>query len=731
MFNKNVMNIAKFDFLNTLKSKGFIILNVVLCLLVVIVINITSIIDLFKSSGIIKSSDYILEVYDVQGDIFEALSSSFDSDKISDVKRIDKKAKYTFENISEDIIAINVEQSSENAYDNVEVITKDTVSKDLYDFITNTITNVRNEAIKQKYGISDNDSEMYKEKVVIYETILSNAKNQNTITQLITTAMGYLIFMLVMTITTTVASNIANEKTSKSAEYIFSTIPAKDYLNGKVLAANLKTVITIVLIIFYVLLGLVVNSALFTTVSTENIENIEVTVHSGEVTSIGNPIIYIVMLLALIFITNTLISYIQSWLASRIKSISELDSAIMLPTVILVVAYLVSNMIFEAGNIAIYITSCIPILSMFVLPTVYLLNKASFTLIIISFVILITTLFVVYKFVIRSFKNNILDLGKKVAPKEQEEIALKESEKYKLENVRLGKYITCVAFTLILSIVLGNIVGLIPMLFDNEIVSTLMNILVFVVYIGIPAFVLRKMLGESDKIDKGKEGKSNRNQKIIMYFVGLCGILMAQIINIIYVTAFNIPQSAAMEQALQIPSSITGIFLFLVYISLVPAIFEELLFRKAMLDGAKRFGTVFAIVFTSVMFGLFHQNLQQIVGTSIIGLVLSYITVKTGDIKTSIMLHFTNNLFSALLQVIYVLQEGLLVLIFTAFELLIILCVIIGVLLTVKLLITNRDALKIKNENKTKISFSTIISNFYMIILLALIISTVVVYLKI
>jgi len=728
MPNKNVLNIAKFDFLNTLKSKGFIILNVVLCLLIVLAINLTSIIEVFKSSGIIKSSDYILEVYDVQGDVFEAISSTYDSNKIAQVKRLDKKAEYTFENISEKVIAVNVEQSSENAYDNVEVITKDTVSQDIYEYITNIITTVRNEAIELKYGITDKDAEMYKGDVVVTETILSNAKNQNTITQLITTAIGYLIFMLVMTITTTVASNIANEKTSKSAEYIFSTIPAKDYLNGKVLAANLKTIVTIVLIVFYVLLGLVVNSALFTTVSTGNMENIEITVTPEQVSSIGNPIIYIIMVLALIFITNTLISYIQAWLASRIKSISELDSAIMLPTVILVVAYFVSNMIFEAGNVAIYITSCIPILSMFILPTAYLLNKASLILLVISFAILIITLFVVYKFVTNSFKNNILDLGKKKEDKEQEEIDFIEIEKNKLEKTRLGKYITCVAFTLILSLVLGNIVGLIPMFFANEIVSTLMNILVFVIYIGLPTLVLSKMLGYTPGAVEHKEDKK---QKITMYFVGLCGLIVAQIINVIFITVFNVPQSTALEQALQIPSSVIGILLFLVYIALVPAIFEEILFRKVMLNGAKRFGVAFAIIFTSVMFGLFHQNLQQILGTGLIGLVLAYVTVKTGDIKTSIALHFTNNLFAALLQVIVALPNSILALVFSAIELIIFILLIVGVITTIKLLITDREKFKIQNNNKIKIKISAIISNFYMIILLMMIISTVIVYLKI
>ena len=122
MFNKNVMNIAKFDFLNTLKSKGFIILNVVLCILVIIAINLTSIINLFKSSGIIKSSDYILEVYDVDGKVYEALKESYDTNQIIEVKRQENKVGYIFENIPEDVIAVNVEQTGNNFYDNVEVI---------------------------------------------------------------------------------------------------------------------------------------------------------------------------------------------------------------------------------------------------------------------------------------------------------------------------------------------------------------------------------------------------------------------------------------------------------------------------------------------------------------------------------------------------------------------------------------------------------------------------------
>ena len=40
------------------------------------------------------------------------------------------------------------------------------------------------------------------------------------------------IYGLIVFGTSAVASQIANEKTSKSAEYIFTSVSAKDYLNG-------------------------------------------------------------------------------------------------------------------------------------------------------------------------------------------------------------------------------------------------------------------------------------------------------------------------------------------------------------------------------------------------------------------------------------------------------------------------------------------------------------------
>lgn len=148
MFNKNVMNIARFDFLNTLKSKGFIVLNVILCLLVVIALNLSSIVSLFKSSGLIHASDYTLEVWEDGGnDFFEALSSNVDKELIKEVKKKDTKIVYEYETADKKTVGINIVPGTDGIIQSVEIISKDTISDDVTQYITSVLTGVRNKII--------------------------------------------------------------------------------------------------------------------------------------------------------------------------------------------------------------------------------------------------------------------------------------------------------------------------------------------------------------------------------------------------------------------------------------------------------------------------------------------------------------------------------------------------------------------------------------------------------
>lgn len=729
MFNKNAMNIAKFDFLNTMKSKGYIVLNIVLCVLIIVAANISGIIKLFKNTGIIRDNDYALEVYDVSGKVYQALSENLNKELFKDIVKLDKPATYTFDSINEKTIAVNILEDNEKLYDNISVITKDTVSDKVYSYIKEQVAQVREKTIQEKYNMEDVDILSYKSEVLLNQTILSTAKNQNGVTQIVTTFIGYVIFMLIMTITTTVASSIANEKTSKSAEYILSTIPPKDYLNGKVIAANFKTLLTMILIIFYALVALLINQVFFVNLTNgDNIGFEEIGVMNIQSASSFNGIIYIVIVIFMIIITNTLVSYIQALLASKIKSVSELDSVVMLPTVILVIAYFVSNVIFDLPNIAIYIASSVPVISLFILPTAYMLNKVSLIFVAFSFVVLLTTLVIVYKITTAKFKSNILDLGnKKKIENEEQAVKIKEQEENKLQKSKLSKFVMCVAFALILTIVLGNVVGLLSYMVKNKNLKSVLNILVFAIYIGVPTIILDKMLENGKKDSKKSDSKIGK-----MYFIGLVGIVIAQVVNVLIVTIFNIPVGKALEQIITVPQDVLGTVFYIVQLAVMPAIFEELLFRKVILSRAKQFGNIFAIIFTAVMFGLFHQNLQQIFGATLVGATLAYVTLKTGNIKTAIAIHFTNNFFSCVNEIMMSrTQFDILKIVCVVVIIAIIIFCIIGIILVVILAIRNRNVLELNEEKRIPIKYTAIFSNYYMILLLVCIISTVVLYLKV
>ena len=87
--------------------------------------------------------------------------------------------------------------------------------------------------------------------------------------------------------------------------------------------------------------------------------------------------------------------------------------------------------------------------------------------------------------------------------------------------------------------------------------------------------------------------------------------------------------------------------------ALVPAVCEEFFFRGTILSNLLPFGRGVAIVGSSVLFGLMHQNPYQLIYTTVAGLMLGYAYVETKSIWIPTFIHFFNNAFSVSQQIIY------------------------------------------------------------------------------
>lgn len=84
--------------------------------------------------------------------------------------------------------------------------------------------------------------------------------------------------------------------------------------------------------------------------------------------------------------------------------------------------------------------------------------------------------------------------------------------------------------------------------------------------------------------------------------------------------------------------------------ALLPAVLEETVFRVCILGSLRKYGDWFAVLISAVLFGCVHGGISQSLFAFLIGCVLGYITVSTGNVWISVGIHFANNALSVCLQ---------------------------------------------------------------------------------
>lgn len=134
----------------------------------------------------------------------------------------------------------------------------------------------------------------------------------------------------------------------------------------------------------------------------------------------------------------------------------------------------------------------------------------------------------------------------------------------------------------------------------------------------------------------------------------IIGLLVTHISNFITIFVVNFLKdhnivSKTPESIFKYDNTPIGIILFLINLAIVPAITEEFVFRGVILGSLRKFGNGFAIFASALMFSLMHGNIEQITIAFLIGLYLGFCVVKTNSIIPAVLIHFFNNLSSALL----------------------------------------------------------------------------------
>lgn len=139
--------------------------------------------------------------------------------------------------------------------------------------------------------------------------------------------------------------------------------------------------------------------------------------------------------------------------------------------------------------------------------------------------------------------------------------------------------------------------------------------------------------------------------------------------------------------------------------AIVPAFAEEFAFRGIVMGSLRKHGDAFAIIGSAVLFGAMHGNTTQIIFAFTLGLIFGYIDCKANSIVPSIIIHFANNFYAILHDILSsaLKDDAAVMLIYTliigAFYLL-------GLLSFVYLARAEKGFFKMTNEDNTTLTIS-------------------------
>ncbi len=207
-------------------------------------------------------------------------------------------------------------------------------------------------------------------------------------------------------------------------------------------------------------------------------------------------------------------------------------------------------------------------------------------------------------------------------------------------------------------------------------------------------------LGLFSLIIKNISIKKVDKKKIPGKTIILCFLLQFTAI-VVLVIITNILLAAGMTHVTTEIASTSFYMLFMLLI--FNPVIEEIVFRKMFADRLYKYGESFYILVSSFCFAIVHGvslGIPQIVYTFILGMIWSYLYVKTGNLVLVILMHASSNLFGSVisqtLMDISMVAAGI-------YSIVIILCGIIGFIL----FIVNKKKI-MADEGKSMIKASVI-----------------------
>lgn len=407
--------LTKYSLGKKIKSKWFIVVNIIILVVISALINMDSIIKLF--GGDFNNNEEILVidnigVIDTFKNVYEINNEYLKSETKYSIEEYKEGYDSAIEEIKDTDKILIVIDKDETNYITSKLITNSSMDTITYTIISNTLDSVKREEVLKSYNITNEMYEKIESKVEVERIILdSENTDDNMLTNLVVTIITMPFFFLTVYLVQMIGAEINEEKSTKSMEIIISNVSAKTHFISKIISSNVFVLIQGALLLIYCIIGIIIRY--FINGSIINSLPVELTTLGSTLSLSGimdNIKIALPLMLLLLIITLFAYSIVSGVLASVTTNMEDYQQ-IQTPIVLILLAgfYLSSLASIFKGSIFIKVASYIPFISSLLAPTMYALGEFSLFDMLISILLMVVTILLLMKYGFRIYKVGILN----------------------------------------------------------------------------------------------------------------------------------------------------------------------------------------------------------------------------------------------------------------------------------------------------------------------------------
>ena len=409
-----------------IKSKWFVIVNIILMFAIVGLFNIDSIIGFFGGDFNEKQKIYVIDNTNTSFEIFkdsiEKTDINLKNSNSYEVKKYNKSLEDGKKKIKKEEKAIIIElNSDEKDILKAKVISNTFIDTIDYQIITNCLTNLRTNYAIASLGLSEDEitklySDIKIDRIILDENKKSKDENMETIMSTVFPFIILPFFILSIYLVQMIGAEVNDEKTTRGMEIIISNVSPKTHFASKIIAGNTFVLIQGIILLLDSAIGLLVRKLMggSNLIAKAGFDVTDILKKALD-TDLINQLIYIIplMLISMIltFIAYSLVAGILASMTTNTEDFQQVQTPIVLVSL---VGYYLSMMagIFK-GAAFIKILSFFPFISAILAPSLLVLGQISVLDVIIGIVILILTNFILVKYGLKIYKVGILNYSSK------------------------------------------------------------------------------------------------------------------------------------------------------------------------------------------------------------------------------------------------------------------------------------------------------------------------------